>query len=133
MQIALSKLGYFILPTSAMRVCRKQGCYSAHKNKNGYCEKHQSSAIGWYERKSNWDGKGSTRRWRTKLRPAVLRRDEGLCQPCLRAGRYTPGTEVDHIISKANGGTDDLDNLELICTECHKAKTSQERGGASKV
>ena len=62
-----------------------------------------------------------------KLRAEVLKRDEGLCQPCLFGQmRPTPATEVDHIVPKAQGGTDDPSNLQSICTSCHRAKTSRE-------
>ncbi|WP_247360100.1 HNH endonuclease signature motif containing protein [Ralstonia pseudosolanacearum] len=36
-------------------------------------------------------------------------------------------TEVDHIVPKARGGTDDDDNLQAINVECHRAKTVRER------
>jgi hypothetical protein len=42
---------------------------------------------------------------------------------CLRCG--DKATEVDHIIELANGGTDDVDNLQPLCSACHKAKTAQ--------
>ncbi|WP_431608422.1 HNH endonuclease signature motif containing protein, partial [Enterobacter asburiae] len=48
-------------------------------------------------------------------------------QECLRNGRYTPAETVDHITAKANGGTDDLSNLESLCKPCHRAKTAVER------
>ena len=69
----------------------------------------------------------------TKLREEVLRRDKYLCQQCLRDGRVTPlGVKpydhaVDHILPKAKGGTDDLDNLQSLCQElCHRAKSLAE-------
>lgn len=35
--------------------------------------------------------------------------------------------EIDHIIPKADGGaTHDLKNLQALCEECHKEKTSKE-------
>jgi len=40
--------------------------------------------------------------------------------------RITPATEVDHIVGKAQGGTDAADNLEAICKACHQAKTASE-------
>ena len=55
-----------------------------------------------------------------------MQRDKGLCQNCLRHGRVTPATEVDHIVPVAQGGTDDLTNLEAICTSCHREKTARE-------
>lgn len=67
--------------------------------------------------------------WR-HTRKHIIERDKGLCQPCKRKGRYHPGTEVDHIIPKAKGGTDDDANLELICTEAHQAKTQRESAEA---
>jgi len=81
-----------------------------------------------------WDHEGSRHErgygyeW-VKLRLHALRRDNHLCQPCLRDSRATQATEVDHIIPKALDGTDDFDNLQSICTECHKAKTKAETYG----
>ena len=66
----------------------------------------------------------------------MLRRDNGLCQCKECQGgkiRVTPATEVDHIIPKAKGGTDDLDNLQAINKECHKRKTTKENGGSIKM
>lgn len=65
-----------------------------------------------------------------KLRKAVLRRDKGLCQVCLAAGKYRPAREVDHIQPKASGGTDVETNLQAICTACHQAKTATEAAAA---
>lgn len=68
-----------------------------------------------------------------RTRKRILDRDEGLCQPCLRAGRASAGTQVDHIVPKSQGGSDDDGNLQTICPECHRAKTAREsRGGGSK-
>ena len=38
----------------------------------------------------------------------------GLCERCLTKGLYTPGTQVHHKIRLT------WDNLELLCTECHR-------------
>jgi len=61
-----------------------------------------------------------------QLRVRILDRDCSLCQPCLRAQRVTVATEVDHIIPKAAGGTDEPSNLQAICNTCHFAKTAAE-------
>lgn len=58
----------------------------------------------------------------------MLARDKYLCQPCLRKGRYTQATQVDHVESLALGGTDEASNLQAICDDCHKVKTQQENG-----
>lgn len=41
-------------------------------------------------------------------------------------GRPTPARHVDHITPKSQGGTDEHDNLQSICIDCHKAKTAEE-------
>lgn len=76
---------------------------------------------------SKW-GKGrGGRPWR-RLRESILMRDKYLCQPCLRAGRYTEAQEVDHIIPLAKGGTSEPAQLQSICVECHTKKTLIESG-----
>lgn len=34
--------------------------------------------------------------------------------------------ECDHIVNKAQGGTDDMDNLQSLCKPCHDKKSQQE-------
>jgi 5-methylcytosine-specific restriction protein A len=68
-----------------------------------------------------------------KLRRHIMQRDKHLCQPCKRASMITPAQQVDHIIPKAKGGTDDEDNLQAICKTCHEGKTIQDSGGRPKV
>jgi 5-methylcytosine-specific restriction protein A len=83
-----------------------------------------------------WDHGGKTRQERgygaqwERLRKIVLQRDSYLCQPCLHSDpkRVRPAKAVDHIIAKANGGTDDLDNLRAICGPCHALKTIHDAG-----
>jgi 5-methylcytosine-specific restriction endonuclease McrA len=82
---------------------------------------------GWGTRSRHERGYG----WQwTKTRAIILARDNGLCQPCLANGRPTPATEVDHISPKHKGGTDDHDNLQAICDQCHTAKTEREAAEA---
>ncbi len=69
-------------------------------------------------------GRGG-RPWR-RLRDQAMARDQHMCQPCKTVGRITEATEVDHILNLAEGGTDELSNLQAICQECHKAKTLEE-------
>ena len=59
--------------------------------------------------------RGSTRRWRHRRRQ-VLRRDGFVCQSCGTGGPL----EVHHQQPLALGGSsDDIDNLEALCTDCH--------------
>jgi 5-methylcytosine-specific restriction protein A len=75
-------------------------------------------------------GYGAT--W-VKLRRMIMSRDAGLCQPCRAAGRVTFAAQVDHIVPKARGGTDDPENLQAICRKCHQAKTDLEKNEARRV
>lgn len=82
--------------------------------------------MAWSKQSRHERGYGTA--W-DKLRKVVLARDKFLCQACLKNGRVTQGNHVDHINPKAKGGTDDLDNLQCLCAECHEAKTTRENGG----
>jgi 5-methylcytosine-specific restriction enzyme A len=81
-----------------------------------------------------WDHGGKSRHDRgygsewNRLRQTILRRDQHLCQSCLKLGRPTPANQVDHILAKAKGGTDDDTNLQALCKPCHEAKSAEERG-----
>lgn len=72
--------------------------------------------------KKNW-GKGrGGRSWR-KLKDKILARDNYTCQSC---GRVGGRLELDHIINVAQGGTNNQDNLQILCHDCHKQKTQTE-------
>lgn len=66
------------------------------------------------------------------LRALVAERDNHRCQEFMRDG--TPctdrGTECDHIINLASGGTDDLENLRMLCKWHHARKSSAEGNAA---
>ncbi|WMM73018.1 HNH endonuclease signature motif containing protein [Rhodococcus pyridinivorans] len=73
-----------------------------------------------------WAG-GSTRQWRNQ-RQRALDRDGHRCVDCT-----APAVEVDHIVGRGDGGTDDLENLRSLCVRCHdrytRAQTRRARGG----
>lgn len=58
----------------------------------------------------------------TSTRAEVKQRDGGRCQQCGK-----PGLEIDHI----DGSSADLSNLQLLCGDCHRAKTAQNMVPAS--
>lgn len=69
-----------------------------------------------------------------RLRKLVFERDL-TCRSCGRSlacsscGGPLPGVgrTVDHIIPVALGGTNDPDNLQLLCLECNDRKTWEDR------
>lgn len=115
--------------------CRFKGCSGLVNSrlKRGYCDKHahlrtQSNWSSHQQKQGNTTKRGYGHAWRQR-RADVLARDHFLCQVCLKNGYVTPATAVDHIINKASGGTDDMDNLQSICHACHKSKTQAESHG----
>jgi 5-methylcytosine-specific restriction protein A len=66
----------------------------------------------------------------TRVRTVIMNRDGGLCQPCLDRGLVTVANAVDHVVPKAQGGSDDESNLQAICNDCHQTKTVAEALGA---
>ena len=86
--------------------------------------------MAWSRQSRHERGYGSE--W-VKTRARILKRDRHLCIPCMAGGRPTPATEVHHVKAKADGGTDDPENLVSICRECHDKATTQAKGQRQKV
>ena len=116
------------MPVSAPRPCKHPGCGQLVRDGSGYCLAHQGDkVIGKFadRRRGSRHERGYGSDWE-RTRKRILMRDKGLCQPCLRVGRPRPARQVDHIVPKFEGGTDDDDNLQSICKECHDGKTAAE-------
>ena len=55
---------------------------------------------------------------------------EPLCRSCLKQGRVTAATEVDHIVRITDGGAPlDHDNLQSLCRAHHLSKSYAEQKG----
>ena len=114
------------MPQRIPTPCRVHGCPNVTTARNGFCDRHASRASGWTrDDRGNSTQRGYGGRWR-RLRREVMERDKGLCQPCSDQGKVMPAVAVDHIRPKAEGGTDDLENLQAICKTCHQIKTESE-------
>lgn len=84
----------------------------------------------WHHSGASRHERGYGSQW-VKTRARIMGRDLHLCQVCLAtAGRATPATQCDHITPKSQGGTDDHDNLQAICDDCHATKTQAEAAAA---
>lgn len=60
--------------------------------------------------------------------------EEPLCRLCLAQERYRPTSIADHIIPKAEKGTDERINYQGLCKPCHRSKTAAEAArGARRV
>lgn len=73
---------------------------------------------------------GGSRSWR-RLVDATLQRDGYVCRmtrdghPC-----GAPATTANHVVPRALGGTDSLDNLEAACVPCNLRAGAKLRGAA---
>lgn len=88
--------------------------------------------VGWSDsRRGSRQSRGYGSDW-DRLRAKILKRDQYLCQcqDCSELERIRPATQVDHIVNKAAGGTDDPNNLQSINAVCHKIKTAREAKAA---
>ena len=61
------------------------------------------------------------------IRKAVLLRDEYKCAVCGLIVMDMP--QVDHIIPRRAGGSDDPSNLQTLCMTHHAQKTARENAG----
>lgn len=59
-----------------------------------------------------------------RTRFEAFKRDNFTCQYC---GRKSPEVvlEADHIVAKANGGSDDIINIRTSCWECNSGKSDK--------
>ena len=113
------------MPPKALRVCRKLGCQEL--TRSSFCEAHKDEEEKrkremWKRTNANRPSSaklGYGRRWQ-RLRKMQLAR-EPLCRECDGIA-----TQVDHIVPKSEGGTDDQENLQSLCHSCHSRKTARE-------
>lgn len=120
------------MPTAAPKPCSE--CGVLVHGALGRCPAHRVRAGQWADsRRGSRQARSYGAEWDRK-RLAVIARDDGLCQPCLREERVTRGDEVDHIVNKAEWrrrhgtlcGVDADINLQTNCRACHQAKTQVE-------
>lgn len=110
------------MPSRPPRPCVQSGC--AALTYDGRCALHRRDTSDYDRHRGSAHDRGYGADWR-RLRARVLA-EEPLCRHCLRDGRVTAATDVDHITAKARGGTDDRANLQPLCHQCHSRKTATE-------
>lgn len=67
-------------------------------------------------------------RWLIKRQ--LIERDGQICICCKQGFEWEELT-FDHIIRLKDGGSSELDNLQLLCEVCHTAKTKRENANSS--
>lgn len=56
------------------------------------------------------------------VRIKVFERDNYRCQICGRGAQDGVTLEVDHIIPRAKGGSNNINNLQVLCFDCNRGK-----------
>jgi len=60
---------------------------------------------------------------RSSIRYQVLKRDNHQCQSCGVTAKDGAKLEIDHIKPVSKGGTNDPDNLQVLCKDCNLGKS----------
>lgn len=109
------------MPISAPRQCKHHGCGALVTDGTSRCSRHKLEQ--WAKRP---EVKRQTGRALQRKREELFRR-EPLCRSCRQNGHTTLATVRDHIKPLAEGGTDDDDNIQPLCSDCHDVKSKDER------
>lgn len=102
------------MPVLPARPCSMPGC-PRRAVQRGRCELHQRLSRQPDQRGSATE-RGYGYHWQ-QVSAAYLRRSP----ECVVCGAQA--TDVDHIVPRSRGGTDDEDNLQALCHSCHSRKT----------
>ena len=62
-------------------------------------------------------------------RDEAMRRANWRCQLRIEGVCIGAASECDHVVSVADGGSNDVSNLRAACRPCHRARTAQQGGG----
>ena len=104
------------MPRKPKRPCRYPGC----PNLSGgvYCEVHRALVA-----RENATSRGYGSQWR--IARARFLRCHPLCAECMKQGKFTPATVVDHIIPHRGDMKLFWDerNWQPLCESCHNHKT----------
>ena len=119
------------MPTRPLGPCLEPGC-AARAAQQGRCAQHARAKRWEREDQSPRVSRSSTalgydRQWR-KRRAAYLL-VHPFCVWCGALGLTVMATQVDHVVAKSLGGSDDEGNLQGLCAACHARKTACVDGG----
>jgi len=109
------------MPHAAPRYCTEPGCkrFAYHGQRCGPCKAMREEV---YERvRGSAAQRGYDAKWRA-VRAYFLDHNPW----CQGSSCGAAATDMDHIVPKSQGGTDDWSNLQGLCHACHSRKT---RGG----
>lgn len=113
------------MPLKALHQCSYPGCHSLIRN-GSRCALH---ATAYDKQRPSSTKRGYDRKWREK-RDAFLQKHPWCCDPYgVHWHGNVQATQVDHVVPKKDGGSDDEENLQGFCDSCYSRKTSTYDGG----
>ena len=108
-------------PMGTLMVVEENGIYKAIRIRNAQQNRYSTSDFDRERKKRD----RRLRRTAQKQRLKVIERDKGRCQLCGHLLDHDFG-EIDHIVPISHGGTSDMENLQLLCPDCHAEKSRGE-------
>lgn len=111
------------MPQRLRGICSYPFC-KARAVARGRCASHPRPEMVRGEKRVSAGERGYGSDWR-RIRAAHLKQ----CPACVVCGLEDQSNNVDHIIPKAQGGTDDESNLQTLCHVHHSKKTAIVDGG----
>ncbi|WP_336250955.1 HNH endonuclease [Stomatohabitans albus] len=109
------------MPRAPLKACTLPGC--TNQVQRGRCKDHRPPSRVNTQRSDPFYG--STRWYTIRARHLA---EEPQCRLCGSTRRL----QVDHIIARQDGGTDDPWNLQTLCIYCHSRKTYRENGALNR-
>ena len=108
------------MPSKPKIPCKHPGCPELVVPGTKYCEKHKALHP---EEVRSASSRGYGRGWQ-KASKAYLT-SHPLCVNCMKEGRYTKATLVDHIVPHRSDEKLfwDQNNWQALCKRCHDKKT----------
>jgi 5-methylcytosine-specific restriction enzyme A len=116
------------MPMRALHPCNEPGCAELIRD-GRYCSTHNTAHIHLYEHERGTSAqRGYGARWQ-RLRRMFLAAHP-ICEDPdqVHPAQVVPATDVDHIVSLRDGGSNREENLQALCHACHSHKTAKENG-----
>lgn len=114
------------MPYKPLKPCAYPGCPKL--TAGTYCEEHKKlrdKEYNIYGRDEFSKKFYKSREW-VALRKRKLA-EQPFCEECLKVGKVTKATTVDHIVPIKQGGAPlSLTNLQCLCWSCHSQKSATE-------
>ena len=106
------------MPHKPMYPCRHPGCPNLVPVGQKYCDQHKALHP---EEVRTASKRGYNSRWRSRMFLAT----HPFCEECLKQGKYTKATVVDHIVPHCGDPKLfwDENNWQALCKPCHDKKT----------